>query len=73
MPKKMKMKFKKGPPPKKMARGGVLKADPKKGAINEGLVNPLEKAHGKTNGLIGGLRGARKRLPGWARDAFPDI
>ncbi len=64
MARKPKMKFKKGPPPKKMARGGVL---------DEGLVKPLEKSYGGTVKMIGDIRNAKNKMPKAIRDAFPDI
>ncbi len=62
MAKKPKMKFKKGPPPKKMAKGGVL---------DEGLVKPLEKSYGGTVKMIGDIRNAKNKMPRAIRDAFP--
>ncbi len=62
MPKKPKMK--KGKPPTKMAKGGVL---------DEGLVRPLEKSYGGTVKMIGDIRSARNKMPGPIKKLFPNI
>jgi hypothetical protein len=59
-----KPKMKKGKPPKKMARGGVL---------DEGLVRPLEKSYGGTVKMIGDIRNAKNKMPKAIRDAFPNF
>ncbi|MDP9479495.1 MAG: hypothetical protein M3R38_28140 [Actinomycetota bacterium] len=64
MARKAKMKFKKGPAPKKMAKGGVL---------DEGVVRPLEKSYGGTVKMIGDIRNAKNKLPKAIRDAFPNF
>ncbi len=55
------------------AGGKKIKANPKKGALYEGLVQPLEKSHGGTVKMIGGIRNAKNKMPKRIRDVFPDI
>lgn len=46
---------------------------PKPGTIQDGLVKPLERAHGGTVQMIGDLRNAKNKMPKAIRDAFPDF
>ncbi len=50
-----------------------IKVNPKKGVLYEGLVQPLEKSHGGTVKMIGGIRNAKNKMPKRIRDVFPDI
>ncbi len=58
---------------KTMAGGKKIKANPKKGVLYEGLVQPLEKSHGGTVKMIGGIRNAKNKMPKPIRDRFPDF
>jgi hypothetical protein len=46
---------------------------PKPGTLQDGLVKPLEDSYHGTKKMIGGIRGAKNKMPKAIRDVFPDF